>query len=165
MLLYTINKIPMVLEIIISKFSCIFKWCPEILLLNLKLTGLLIAIVKTRDVLKTACEIGIAFKKRVYKGEKVMEVMMKSHVFSMTLWAFLLGTPFIWKHLHWCFQNRSCFNCSYNTKQGSTWHGPMAHPIVFRYLSYSTTLAEHAGLGHVLQAYVQLDYKSQSKLW
>ena len=29
-------------------------------------------------------------------------------------------------------------------KQGPTRHRPMAHPVVFRYLSYSTTLAEHA---------------------
>ena len=28
-------------------------------------------------------------------------------------------------------------------KQGPTRHRPMAHPVVFRYLSYSTTLAEH----------------------
>ena len=46
-------------------------------------------------------------------------------------------------------------------KQGPTRHRPMAHPVVFRYLSYSTTLAEYAfhrihrgarpsaGLGHV----------------
>ena len=45
-------------------------------------------------------------------------------------------------------------------KQGPTWHRPMDHPLVLRYLSYSTTLAEHvihlqrqcpalAGLGHV----------------
>ena len=29
-------------------------------------------------------------------------------------------------------------------KQGPTRHRPMAHPVVFRYLSYSTTFAEHA---------------------
>ena len=29
-------------------------------------------------------------------------------------------------------------------KQGPTRHRPMAHPVVFRYLSYSTTLSEHA---------------------
>ena len=29
-------------------------------------------------------------------------------------------------------------------KQGPTRHTPRAHPVVFRYLSYSTTLAEHA---------------------
>ena len=29
-------------------------------------------------------------------------------------------------------------------QQGQTWHRPMAHPWVFRYISYSTTLAEHA---------------------
>ena len=29
-------------------------------------------------------------------------------------------------------------------KQGPTRHRPMAHPMVFRYLSYSTTLKEHA---------------------
>ena len=29
-------------------------------------------------------------------------------------------------------------------EQGPTRHRPMAHPVVFRYLSYSTTLAEHA---------------------
>ncbi len=29
-------------------------------------------------------------------------------------------------------------------KKGPTGNRPMAHPIVFRYLSYSTTLAEHA---------------------
>ena len=28
-------------------------------------------------------------------------------------------------------------------KQGPTRHRPIAHPIVFRYLSYSTTLTEH----------------------
>ena len=32
----------------------------------------------------------------------------------------------------------------YWTKQGPTQHRPMAHPVVLRYLSYSTTLAEHA---------------------
>ena len=31
-----------------------------------------------------------------------------------------------------------------NKKQGPTRHRPMAHPVVFRYLSYFTTLAEHA---------------------
>ena len=45
-------------------------------------------------------------------------------------------------------------------EQGPTRHRPMAHPVMFRYISYSTTLAEHAfiaydgawpsaGLGHV----------------
>ena len=45
-------------------------------------------------------------------------------------------------------------------KKGPTRHRPMAHPVVFRYISYSTTLAEMpviayggarplAGLGHV----------------
>ena len=29
-------------------------------------------------------------------------------------------------------------------KQGPTLHRPMAHPVVLRYLSYSTTLADHA---------------------
>ena len=29
-------------------------------------------------------------------------------------------------------------------KQWVTRHRPMAHPVVFRYLSYSTRLAEHA---------------------
>ena len=32
----------------------------------------------------------------------------------------------------------------HQTKQGPTRHRPMAHPVVFRYLSYSTTLALHA---------------------
>ena len=30
------------------------------------------------------------------------------------------------------------------SKQGPTGHRPMAHPVVFRYLSYFTTFAEHA---------------------
>ena len=46
---------------------------------------------------------------------------------------------------------------SEDRKQGPTWHRPMAHPVVFKYLSYSTKLAEHAyggarpwaGLRHV----------------
>ena len=29
-------------------------------------------------------------------------------------------------------------------KQGPTRYRPMAHPVVLKYLSYSTTLAEHA---------------------
>ena len=37
-------------------------------------------------------------------------------------------------------QTQRCFQ----QKQGPTRHRPMAHPVVFRYVSYSTTLAEHA---------------------
>ena len=39
-LLYTVNNISMVLQIIIIKFSCIWKQCPEILFLILNLTVL-----------------------------------------------------------------------------------------------------------------------------
>ena len=35
-------------------------------------------------------------------------------------------------------------NRTAHKQQGPTRHGPKAHPVVFRYLSYSTTFAEHA---------------------
>ena len=40
--------------------------------------------------------------------------------------------------------NQKIFVVKTILKQGPTRHRPMAHPVVFRYLSYSTTLAEHA---------------------
>ena len=44
------------------------------------------------------------------------------------------------------FAGYDCYdeNVSKEEEQGTTLHRPMAHPVVFRYLSYSTTLAEHA---------------------
>ena len=42
---------------------------------------------------------------------------------------------------HWGYSNVCIWR---KKKQGLTRHRPMAHPIVFRYLSYSTTLSEHA---------------------
>ena len=48
--------------------------------------------------------------------------------------------------------------------KGPTWHRPMAHPVVFRYLFYSTSFAEHAvhpvrrcRAGTCLFSLVQLD--------
>ena len=47
--------------------------------------------------------------------------------------------------LKYSMTNTECFYLSHViVKQGPTRHRPMAHPVVFRYVSYSTTLAEHA---------------------
>ena len=48
--------------------------------------------------------------------------------FIMTVWPFLIGTSFHWKPLQRCFQNRSCFPCSYNQTKAAAhlqceiWH-------------------------------------------
>ena len=80
---------------------------------------------------------------------------------------------------HFCQHKFMCakedFDLSYGSlhkEQGPTRHRPMAQPVVLRYLSYSTTLAEHAvhrlqrcpafgRPGTCLFLSVQLDYQSR----